>query len=117
MAHDLLITGGTIVDGTGTPGYRADVAVTNGTIAAVGHDLGPARQQVDATGLLVTPGFIDSHTHFDPTLWWDPTCDPVAVHGVTSILIGNCSLSLAPAPTAHRDEIAGIVSYIGDFHP
>lgn len=109
--------GGTVVDGTGADARRADVRVVDGVIVTVEPDLRPidGESVIDASDALVTPGFIDSHTHFDPTLWWDPTCDPLAVHGVTSILIGNCSLSLAPAPAAHRDEIAGIFSYIEDI--
>lgn len=94
---DLLVRGGTVVDGTGAPAFTADVRVRAGTIVEVGASLRPdGYSDLDATGCVVTPGFVDTHTHHDPSLWWDPTVDPMPLHGVTTVVVGNCSLSLAP---------------------
>ena len=99
----LLIHGGTVIDGTGAPGFRSDVRVRDGRITEVGPDLAPEGEtEIDATGALVTPGFIDSHAHTDPQVFWDPTLDPEPLHGVTTMLVGNCSLSLFPVTEASR---------------
>jgi N-acyl-D-aspartate/D-glutamate deacylase len=98
---DLLIRGGTVVDGTGLPAYTADVAVRDGRIARVGRvadGSGPAADRViDADGLLVLPGFVDLHTHYDAQLMFEPTCSPASWHGVTTVLTGNCGFTIAPA--------------------
>ncbi len=95
--YDILIKGGLVVDGSGAPGFAADVAVKDGRIAAIGPDLaGEAREVVEADGRVVAPGFIDPHTHFDVQLLWDGAARPALEHGITSIVPGNCSLSLAP---------------------
>ena len=88
---DVVIRGGTVVDGTGRPGVPADVAIADGRIAAVG-DLaeGEAAQVVNADGLVVCPGFVDPHTHYDAQLFWDPVASPSNLHGVTSVVMGNC---------------------------
>jgi N-acyl-D-aspartate/D-glutamate deacylase len=104
---DLLIRGGMVVDGTGMPRRRADVAVRDGRIARVSHHSDvDARVVVDADGLVVAPGFVDPHTHLDPQLCWDPLAAPSVQHGVTTVLTGNCSVTLAPCREADRESLA-----------
>ena len=98
MAHDLVVKNGLVVDGTGSPGFEADVAVDGGTIAAIGKDVGPGRTEFDARGQVVAPGFIDSHTHMDLFIVQYPHGNPVVNYGVTSIVIGDCGASIAPVP-------------------
>jgi N-acyl-D-aspartate/D-glutamate deacylase len=113
--NDLLVTGGTVIDGTGAPGVRADVRVRDGAIAEVGRDLEPHGEALlDATGASVTPGFLDLHTHLDPQIFWDPACDPQPQHGVTTALIGNCSLSLFPVNAEQRGAIADLFAFVED---
>jgi N-acyl-D-aspartate/D-glutamate deacylase len=113
---DLLVTGGMLIDGTGAPARRADVRIRNGVISEVGPDLAPAGEvQFDAAGACVTPGFIDSHTHLDPSMFWDPACDPMPQHGVTTAVIGNCSLSLAPVKPEHLEEVMDVFCFIEDM--
>ncbi len=94
--HDLVIRGGTVVDGTGAPPFVADVAIDGDRIAIVGTVSGQGREEIDASGRLVTPGFVDLHTHYDAQAMWDPVLAPTAWHGVTSVVIGNCSVGFAP---------------------
>lgn len=113
---NLLIRGGTVIDGTGASGYRADVRVREGVIVEVAEGLGSdGETELDALGAVVTPGFIDSHTHFDPTLFWDAACDPVPQHGVTTVLVGNCSLSMAPVRPGAAGGLGGLFAYIEDL--
>lgn len=106
MPFDLLIRNARICDGSGDPSYRGDVAVRDGRIVAVGEIEGAARETVDADGLVVAPGFIDPHTHYDAQLLWDGLAQPALEHGVTTIVPGNCSLSLAPVRPEHRELLA-----------
>jgi N-acyl-D-amino-acid deacylase len=113
---DLLVVGGEVHDGTGSDPFRADVRIREGQIVEIGSSIVREGEPVlDASGAIVAPGFIDSHTHFDPTLYWDPACDPMAQHGVTTILIGNCSLSLAPVLPEHRVAVGRTFGFIEDF--
>ncbi len=113
---DLLIRGGTVVDGTGGPLRGADVRVRHGRIVEIGAGLSAdGERALDAGGAYVTPGFIETHTHFDPTLFWDAACDPVPQHGVTTVLVGNCSLSMAPVRPKAVAELRGLFCYIEDL--
>jgi N-acyl-D-amino-acid deacylase len=98
MTHDLLIKNGTVVDGSGSPAYQADVAVDGDKIAAIGKNLGSGKKEIDAKGQVVAPGFIDSHTHMDAFIVQYPNGNPVVNYGVTSIVIGDCGASCAPVP-------------------
>jgi len=114
---DLLITNGRIVDGSGEPAYRGSVGVKDGRIAAVGEVEGEARRVIDAGGHVVAPGFIDPHTHFDVQLLWDGAARPALEHGVTTIVPGNCSLSLAPLKAADRAQLVGMFQQIEEMPP
>lgn len=106
--HDTVIRGGTIVDGTGSAGYTGDVALKDGKIASVGGKAGPAKREIDATGLMVTPGWVDVHTHYDGQATWDSELAPSSWHGVTTVLMGNCGVGFAPVRktmTDHSDLI------------
>lgn len=112
--HDLVITGGLVVDGTGRPAFRADVGVTSGRIAELGNDL-RGRRRLEAEGRIVAPGFIDIHTHYDPQALWDPELSPSPWHGVTSVVAGNCGFSLAPVRSAGREILLGTLEKVEDI--
>jgi N-acyl-D-aspartate/D-glutamate deacylase len=115
---DVLIKGGAVVDGTGAPGFAADVALKDGRIAAVGPAIaGEARRTVDASGRVVAPGFIDPHTHFDVQLLWDGAARPALEHGITCVVPGNCSLSLAPLKGKDRKALVGMFQQIEELPP
>ena len=116
MAADLLIRGGTLVDGTGAPAFLADVRVRDGLVVEIGARLDPAGEpELDASGAYVAPGFVDCHTHYDPSLWWDPLVDPMPQHGVTTVVTGNCSLSLTPVRAADRISASDVFGFIEDI--
>ena len=105
MTYDLVIRGGTVVDGTRLPRLRADVGITDGKVAKIGR-IGPgeAATELDATGLVVAPGFVDLHTHYDAQIHWDPYCTVSGWHGVTSLVLGNCGFGFAPVKPQDRDR-------------
>ncbi len=105
--HDLVIRAGTVVDGTGGAPTTADVAVESGRIVAVGRDVGSGRRELDADGLLVTPGWVDIHSHYDGQALWDPILETSAAHGVTTVVMGNCGVGFAPV---HRDQQAWTIA-------
>ncbi|MGD9618236.1 MAG: amidohydrolase family protein [Alphaproteobacteria bacterium] len=113
--HDIVIRGGTIIDGTGTPGFTGDVAIDGERIAAVGGRAGPARRVIEADGLLVAPGWVDVHTHYDGQATWDPVLAPSSWHGVTTILFGNCGVGFAPVRPEHRAGLIDLMEAIEDI--
>ena len=113
--YDLLIRNGKLIDGTGAPARTADVAIKDGRIAAVGQDLGPAERTIDAAGLLVTPGFVDMHTHFDAQVTWDPYLTPSSWHGVTTAIMGNCGVGFAPAAPDKHDWLIQLMEGVEDI--
>src|SRR5579884_1630037 len=113
--HDIVIRGGTIVDGTGKAPYSGDVAVAGGRIAAVGGKEGPGRREIDATGLLVTPGWVDVHTHYDGQAMWDPLITPSSWHGVTTVMFGNCGVGFAPVKKEHRGALMDLMEGVEEI--
>jgi N-acyl-D-aspartate/D-glutamate deacylase len=112
---DLVIRGGTVIDGTGAGPVRADVAIEGSTIVEVGQVTGRGRREIDADGLLVTPGFVDIHTHFDGQATWDPMLAPSSWHGVTSIVMGNCGVGFAPARPDHHEFLISLLEGVEDI--
>src|SRR4051812_12532427 len=116
MTGDVLVRGGMVVDGTGAAPFRADVRVRGGVVVEIATGIESSGEvEVDAGGAYVTPGFIDSHTHYDPSLWWDPLLDPMPQHGVTTVVTGNCSLSLTPVRAQDRVGASDVFGFIEDI--
>jgi N-acyl-D-amino-acid deacylase len=113
--HDLVIRGGTVVDGTGAPRYVADVAIDGGLIAAVGPDLPKGKQEIDAAGKIVAPGWVDIHTHYDGQATWDQEMAPSSWHGVTTVVMGNCGVGFAPAKADKHDWLIGLMEGVEDI--
>ena len=106
MAYDLLIKNGSVIDGTGEPARHADIAIADGRILEIGKIHGAADRVIDASDCVVAPGFIDPHTHYDAQICWDGAVTPTSWHGVTSVVMGNCGVGIAPCLT---DATAGRV--------
>ncbi len=113
--HDLVIRGGKLVDGTGAPARTADVAIDAGRVSEVGRVSGAARRTLDADGLLVTPGFVDVHTHYDAQATWDPHLTPSCWHGVTTAVAGNCGVGFAPAAPDRHQWLIGLMEGVEDI--
>jgi N-acyl-D-aspartate/D-glutamate deacylase len=110
--HDIVIRGGSVVDGTGAPASRADIGVRDGRVAAIGDVPERGEQEIDADGRVVCPGFVDVHTHYDGQVLWDPTVSPSPLHGVTTVVAGNCGLTLAPVRPEDEDFLVRMFSRV-----
>jgi N-acyl-D-amino-acid deacylase len=113
--HDLVIRGATIIDGTGAESFAGDVTVDNGTLTSVGGTAGAAQREVNADGALITPGWVDIHTHYDGQATWDPLLMPSSLHGVTTLLFGNCGVGFAPAKPQHRESLIELMEGVEDI--
>ena len=111
---DLVIRGGLVVDGTGAPPREADVVIDGDRVTAIGTHAGPAREVIDAKGMLVTPGFVDIHTHLDAQITWDPLGVPSCLHGVTSVVVGNCGVGFAPCKPGDREYLMYLMEGVED---
>ncbi|MDP9102556.1 MAG: amidohydrolase family protein [Pseudomonadota bacterium] len=117
-AYDLVVRGGTVVDGTGAERFEADVAISGGVIVEVGQVSGQGREELDARGLLVTPGFVDVHTHYDGQATWDERMQPSSWHGVTTVVMGNCGVGFAPCKPEDHDRLIRLMEGVEDIpHP
>jgi N-acyl-D-aspartate/D-glutamate deacylase len=112
MGYDLLVKNGRIIDGSGRPAFHGDVGVAKGKIVELGRLDGPAKRTIEADGRVVAPGFVDNHCHYDAQVLWDPLCTYSCHHGATTVIIGNCSLALAPVKADEREKLAGMLSYV-----
>ncbi|MCB0929254.1 MAG: amidohydrolase family protein [Mycobacterium sp.] len=115
MTFDLVIRNGTVVDGLGNPPVTADVAVRDGVIVEVGAVTGIGRREIDATGLLVTPGFVDLHTHYDGQAIWSERLNPSSAHGVTTVVMGNCGVGFAPCRTEDHEVLVDVMAGVEDI--
>jgi N-acyl-D-aspartate/D-glutamate deacylase len=115
MAHDIVIRGGQIVDGSGAEPVASDLAIDDGRISAVGTVSDGGEQEIDASGCAVSPGFVDIHTHLDAQIGWDPWLTPVSWHGVTTALLGNCGVTFAPCKPADQELLAGMMETVEDI--
>lgn len=113
--HDIVIRGGTIIDGTGRSAFAGDVAIAGDRIVGVGDKAGPARRDIDASGLLVTPGWVDVHTHYDGQAMWDPLLASSSWHGVSTVIFGNCGVGFAPVRPEHRDGLIELMEGVEEI--
>ena len=115
LMYDMVIRNGTLIDGSGAPGQHSDVAITAGCIVAVGKDIGPAKKEINAAGLLVTPGWVDIHTHYDGQVTWDPMFSPSSWNGVTTVVMGNCGVGFAPVEPGKEDYLIQLMEGVEDI--
>src|SRR5436190_14560006 len=113
--HDLVIRGGTVIDGTGAPARSADVAVDDGRVTAVGNVKARGTKEIDADGALVTPGFVDIHSHYDGQATWDSSLAPSSWHGVTTVVMGNCGVGFAPVRPADHIRLIELMEGVEDI--
>ena len=113
--YDLIIRNGTIIDGTGNDRYVADIAIKDEKISAIGEIQGSADKEIDAKGKLVTPGWVDVHTHYDGQATWDPVLAPSSWHGVTTVVMGNCGVGFAPVKPKDRDFLIELMEGVEDI--
>ena len=113
--HDIVIRGGTLIDGTGKPGFVGDLAVDGDRITQVGGKAGPGKREFNAEGRIVTPGWVDAHTHYDGQATWDPMLAPSSWHGVTTILFGNCGVGFAPVRKADHNQLIGLMEAVEEI--
>ena len=113
--HDLIIRGGSVIDGTGSPARTADVAIRDGIVTEVGQVDGTAAQEIDADGLTVTPGLVDIHVHYDGQATWDTRLIPSAWHGVTTVVAGNCGVGFAPVRPADHSRLIELMEGVEDI--
>src|SRR5437773_9055231 len=109
---DLVLRGGRVCDGSGAPAHDADVGIAAGRVVAIGRTGGAARRTLDVRGLIVAPGFVDVHTHYDAQVTWDRLCTPSCWHGVTSVVIGNCGFALAPCRPSDRERLLRMLEHV-----
>ena len=113
--HDIVIRGGTVVDGTGAPARKVDVAITGSVITDVHDNIGPGREEIDATGLLVTPGWVDIHSHYDGQATWDQHLTPAPWNGVTTVVMGNCGVGFAPVKAGQQEFLIQLMEGVEDI--
>src|SRR5579863_5490481 len=113
--HDQVIRNGKIVDGTGAPAFSGDIAIDGDKIVSVGGKAGAGRREIDAGGLLVAPGWVDIHTHYDGQVAWDPYLSPSSWHGVTTLVMGNCGVGFAPVKRGKEDFLISMMDGVEDI--
>src|SRR5580765_7386770 len=114
MQYDLVIRRGTVVDGSGGEPFAADIAVRDGLIVAIGDIAGSGTEEIDAQGCIVTPGFVDIHTHYDGQVTWENRLSPSSGHGVTTVVMGNCGVGFAPIRRSQRDIAVKLMEGVED---